>query len=284
MSSTSRNWLIVCVLIVALICLQIDEPANKKYYRSRLVKYEDGGEPEEFEFSVSFCYPLSPKNNYCNCSRQLSCYNNSMERKNKTKDIVDFFERCMLDKLVKVRQAVSDKKDEQDDSGPEDFNDHDQHGDRQQEIEGAVKYELNKQDEICTTYTYARIQFRKALLRFVAEYEHHQPFRVLVSVKNTNDRYSHAPKPVFARHCHLYKVDFENCFHSEARVYELSISRLNLYSADADYRRACCSGLCESVGDRLEQVKMELNRSDIDCGECAIYCGDSWQYAFDIDR
>ena len=302
MSLTSKYWLIICVFIVALICYQIDESSNKKYYRGRLVEYENG-RPEEFNFSVSICYPLNPKKNFCkeeeieksdcNFSRQLSCYGKSPEHKNEDqkKTIKSFFETCKLHELMPARQMIDHEIAEQNDF--KDFHDdhHHDHGDSQQQadLEKAFSYEINEEDEICTTYSYARIKFRKSIFRFFVKYKHHQLFRVFTRIKLMNDSHSHGhghKRMVFARHCHRYDVDFENCFHNEAREYELSITRLNLYTEDRDYRRACCTESCKGSKGQIEQhVKNELNRSGIDCSECAVYCSDdSWQYAFDIDR
>lgn len=297
MSLTSRYWLLVCVFIVATICLQIDESSNKRYYRGKVVKYE-AGEPEKFEFSVSICYPLNPKNNYCdrkeespksdcNFSRQLSCYGKSI-KKNTKEDIERFFQDCKLDELIEVRETKTNWTWQED---SEDFHehhhDHQHHEDHQhqRELEKALKYEINEEDEICTTYTYRRIKFTDSLFRFIVHYGHRQMFRMFVKVKHVNDSHGHK-QMVFARHCHQNNVDFATCFdYREAREYELSITKLNLYTEDEEYRRACCSELsCKKVGNRREHIETELNRSGIDCSECAIYCSDSWQYAFDIDR
>lgn len=299
MSLISRSWLIICVLIVALICLRIDESSTKKYYRSRVVKYEEGGEPEKFQLSVSICYPLHPKNNFCkekiqkfdgSFSKQLSCYGKTSEHKNEEekKEIIKFFENGKLDKLMTVRQAITNETAEQDDCEAEDFHEHVHDCDpKKTELKRELKYEINHEDEICTTYTYT-IEFRDTLFLFAVEYDHHQLFRLFVKVKHINDSHSHGHQQmVYARHCHLYQdldIDFKSCYHNEAREYELSISRLNLKTEDENYRWQCCTDRCKGDADRKEHVKTATNWPGIDCGECAIYCVDSWQYAFDTDR
>lgn len=308
MSLTSKYWLLVCVFIVAVICLRIDESSNKKYYRGKEVKYEAGG-PERFEFSVSICYPLNPDDNYCereekiskldcNFTKQLSCYGKSTKGKTSKEEVKSFFKECNLHKLMNVRNTVTNQTDWQEDEGLEDFHEHHHHrheGDHHNhddQREEESKYEINEKDEICTTYTYSKIEFTGSLFRFIMNYEHQQMFRMFVKVKHMNDSHAHGHKRmVFARHCHQNNTNFATCFDfREAREYVLSIAKLNLYTNDKEYRRVCCWGssckerFCKGVENRLDHIETELNRSGIDCGECAIYCEDSWQYAFEIDR
>ena len=269
--SFKRIWFIISILIVLLICSEIDKTSNIKYFKEK-----EHTENEKFNFSILICYPLNPDDNYCDfkktnespesCnfkSNQISCHKKSLKNvknvKNNEKEVLKYFQDCRLDQLVKLEKKEEDKK-------------------------MKSNYEI-KDDDICTRFAY-EIEFNEKIFKSTITFEHYQFFKVFVNLKphqekndelNRKDSY----KNVYARFC--ANSIYENCFnHTEKREIEFSIRKLNLRTEDEDYLRHCCGKNCK---EKQKKEITELNETyQFNCSKCSIYCHDTFQYEFEMDQ